>query len=155
MLSEGIRDGIESLLFDPVILVATIAKENPTFSKGKSILNDDDSYVSLGAWDTSRWQEAVNVVQKMVLGEAFTPTDYLEIEYINGMKLHISKRYLHMDDHELEQKILQKFEFLKAKNKHAGDLMRHISESVLMDHTHLLPIDLLTTFTALLAHEMV
>lgn len=149
VLSPEIRDGLESLLFDPVLLVATIARENLTFGKSKGIFQDGDAYISLSNWNETQWQSAVNTVQRIVLSTV-EQTGIVEVEYINGMSLKIEKSYLHLDDHELEKAIVNSFGFLQPRNRRAGDLMRHITDTILADFPMLLPKDLLLTMSGLL-----
>jgi ABC-type branched-subunit amino acid transport system ATPase component len=154
VLSNGIRDGLESLLFDPVLLVATIARENISYAKEKEILSQADSYITLSNWNSTQWQKAIDSIQTMVLGDEQSSRATIEVAYLNNMKLNVAKQYLHLDDHKLEDAIIQAFGFLKPRNKHAGDLMRHIVETVLADHQQLLPQDLLVTLTGLLSSEI-
>jgi hypothetical protein len=139
------------LIFDPVLLITTIAKENASECRKLGVLEADDSYVSIDSWDLNRWQRAVNTIQGLVLGTDLSGSNIVSVEYLNSMKLNISREYLQLDDHELEEKIVGKFPFLKPKNRHAGDLMIHIVDSVLVDYPARLPRDLLTTFEELLS----
>lgn len=154
VLSPGVRDGLESLLFDPVLLVATIVRENVTFAKDKGIFDHDDSYTLISGWDHTRWQRAIDTVQNMVLGPSQSPRETIAVKYINGMNLDVAKEYLHLDDHKLEETITTLFGFLKPKNRRAGDLMRHVVDTVLADYHVLLPTDLLVTFNGLLTAEL-
>lgn len=154
VLSPQIRDGLESLLFDPVLLITTIAREDLNFGKTKGMFDENDSYVSIFTWDLVRWQKAVDVVQNVVLGPADAPRETIDVEYMNGMTLNIAKDYLHLDDHQLEERIVEAFGFLKSKNRRAGGLMRHIAGTVLADFPLLLPRDLLSTFDGLLVADL-
>jgi hypothetical protein len=111
VLSPEIRDGLESLLFDPVLLILTIAREKAHFAKSKGILDPDDSYTFIAGWNESRWQRAVDIVQDMVLEAPQSAKETILIEYINGMTLKVAKEYLHLDDHALEAKITDLFVF--------------------------------------------
>ena len=153
VLSPGIRDGLESLLFDPVLLVTTIARENLGFGKSKGIFQDGDSYLSLSNWDGAQWQRAVDTVQRIVL-DPLEIKETIDVEYINGMSLKIEKSYLHLDDHELEKAIVNSFGFLQPRNRRAGDLMRHITDTILADFPMLVPKDLLRTMSGLLAVDL-
>lgn len=154
VLSPKIRDGLESLLFDPVLLIGAIARENLGVGKTKGILEENDSYISIGTWDVVRWQKAVDVIQNAVLSSAEGPRETIDVEYVNGMNLRIAKEYLHLDDHDLEEKIIESFGFLKPKNQRAGGLMRYITDTVLADFPRLLPKDLLATFDGLLLADL-
>ncbi|EIA1555049.1 AAA family ATPase [Vibrio parahaemolyticus] len=149
VLSPNVRDGIESLLLDPVLLAATLIKENHQFCVARKIIDQSDRYTDIGDWNSVKWQSVTDVVQHIVLGgESEKPP--LEISYLNNMVLSISKDYLHLDDHNLEEKVIESFGFLKPKNNKAGGLMRHIIGSVLGDYPNLLPSDIITTFKDLL-----
>ena len=153
VLSPLVRDGLESLLFDPKLLVATLAREDIEFVKNQGILDAKDTYISLEGWDTARWQRAVDVIQKIVIGNTFDPTETIEISYVNGITLKISRHYLHEDDHKLETIITGVFGMLKSKNRRSGDLMHHIAGTILGDYPNFLPADFITTLKGLLAVE--
>lgn len=150
VLSSKIRDGIESLMFDPALIAATSIKENITFSRQKGLISDSDSYASLLGWDPSVWQKVADAVQTMVVGPEQNSVEKLEVVYLNGMRLSLRKDYLYMDDHALEEKIISIFGFLKPKNSRAGGLMNHIHDSILSDYPDLLPRDLIDTFEDIL-----
>ncbi len=76
------------------------------------------------------------------------------ISYLSGLTLSIRNDYLTMDDHKLESEILAKFSPLKARSRHAGDLMRHMLNTVLSDFEVFLPCDLLNSLRDLLSHEL-
>jgi len=150
VLSHGVRDGLESLLFDPVLIITTVIREHIQFCKDKKIIENNDTYIDIGNWTKEKWQQVVNKVQNIIIGEALEEGGSIEIEYANGMSLNIFKNYLHLDDHQLESKIIDCFGFLKPKNKRAGGLMTHIVISVLPDYPKLIPKDLLKTFQGIL-----
>ena len=154
VLSPKIRDGLESLLFDPVLLIMTIARENLTFGKTKGIFNVADSYTSISSWDSTRWQSAVNTIQNIVLKSTQANRGTIDVQYVSGMTLKIASEYLHLDDHELENTIINLFGFLQPRNQRAGGLMRHVVDTVLTDFPLLLPKDLLDTLDGLLTTEL-
>ncbi|GFM49633.1 hypothetical protein PSCICE_09000 [Pseudomonas cichorii] len=155
VLSPEIRDGIESLLFDPAIIVALVARENVRHAYEIEILYPNESYVSISDWSSERWQLAVDKLQAIT-----HPTEFKEngsrtsIEYLSGHRLEILTTYLRMDDHALEELLKTKFSFLKARSRRTGELMRHIIDTVLVDFEQLIPIDLLSTFQRLLSVEL-
>ncbi|MHB9044206.1 AAA family ATPase [Acidithiobacillus sp.] len=155
VLSPGVRDGLESLLFDPALMVVTIAGVNANYAKDNGILDSIDSYTSISNWDMARWQRAIDVIQNIVLGVSQSLRETISVEYINGMTLQVTKEYLHLDDHDLEEKVIRSFGFLKPKNSRAGGLMRHVVDTVLADYPLLLPRDLLHTLNRLLTEEIV
>lgn len=149
VLSPRIRDGLETLILDPVLLTATVIKENHQFCVDKGIINADDRYTHVGHWEQSKWQSTINKVQEIILESKLSP-DSESISYLSGLSLNVTKAYLHMDDHALEERVVSKFGFLLPKNNHAGGLMKHIVTSVLGDYPDLLPQDLITTFSNIL-----
>ena len=150
VLSPSLRDGIESLLFDPVLITAAVAHENLKYAREKGIVDRHHSYTSFQNWAETDWQNSINVVQKFVVPNCSNPDQTLDVTYKSGMKLQVWKEYLYLDDHELENSIMKAFPFLKPKNNNAGALMAFIVETVLQDHRELLPADMLDTFQHLL-----
>jgi ABC-type molybdenum transport system ATPase subunit/photorepair protein PhrA len=154
VLSQNTRDGLESLLFDPLLIAALIIRENKDFAKKKNLINENDTYTSIADWDQLRWQKAIECIQDIILDTSNSSNEIIEIKYLNNITLKIAKDYLHLDDHALEEKIIEKFGFLKPKNNRAGGLMSYIVETVLDDYPNLLPKDLLDTFKELLDFEL-
>ncbi len=150
VLSHTIRDGIESLIFDPVLIAATVIKENIVYCKGKKLVEEMDVYTSLSTWDVVKWQKVADAVQNHIVGDSEASCECLEVKYLNGMSLMIRKDYLHLDDHCLESKLIHAFGFLRPRNNRAGALMDHIHASVLSDYPALIPHDLICTFEELL-----
>lgn len=154
VLSAGLRDGLESLLFDPVLMVATIAHDNLAFAQQCSVLKRDESYTSLLGWDQNRWQTAVETLQNLVLGPSESKRVCLQVKYLSGLTIQVAKEYLHLDDHQLESRIVKAFGFLTPKTQKAGGLMRHVVLTILPDYPELMPNDILDTFTTLLTTNL-
>ena len=150
VLSAGIRNGLETAIFDPVILLATCVRENITYCRGQRFLDPEDTYMNVLGWNTEQWQVAVDKLQEQVIGECEENEELSEIEYLGGLRLKIRDIYLHLDDHALETKIIDTFGFLKPKNKRAGGLINHVIETVLADCPDILPKDVLDTFLKIL-----
>ncbi|TDY22094.1 hypothetical protein B0G81_2377 [Paraburkholderia sp. BL6665CI2N2] len=111
VLSPNVRNGIESLMLDPVLVAAVVAREHLEFAHKHGILFQDEHYALMGAWDEARWQKTVDTVQKMVLGTHVDLASTMPIEYLSGKKLIVSKVYLHMDDHTLQERVVECFAF--------------------------------------------
>ncbi|MGF1879078.1 ATP-binding protein [Photobacterium frigidiphilum] len=153
VLSETVRNGVESLIFDPVLIATTIIKENLQYCIDSQIIEASDRYTHISQWEIDKWQSVINRVQEIITGKEQV-NDYIEIAYLNGIVLNVSKEYLHLDDHALEERIISKFSFLRPKNNHAGGLMKHVIVSILGDYPELLPYDLITTFKGILDSEV-
>lgn len=153
VLSPNIRNGLESLLYDPLLLLALLVRENPRYMIEKELISTQDSYISLVSWDEDRWQQHVNVLQDHIFGMPESRDEVIEVEYLSGIRLRIRKDYLHLDDHDLEDKLVGCFGFLKPKTKGSG-LMQHIVDNVLKDYPAFMPKDLILTFDSLLSAEV-
>ena len=154
VLSHEMRNGIESLLFDPVLIATTAIKENIEYCKEKGLVSKQDRYIDIASWDQGKWQQVVNKLQSLIIDEKPKDHDVIEVQYLSNMKLNISKKYLYLDDHDLENKIIEAFGFLKPKNNRAGGLMSHVVLSVISDYPNLIPQDLLDTFNNILGEEI-
>ncbi|MBN1227594.1 MAG: hypothetical protein JXA79_11435, partial [Deltaproteobacteria bacterium] len=150
VLCPTIRNGLESAIFDPVLVTSASIRENFKFCRDKRIINNDEVYLGITDWKPDRWQDAVDVVQEMIIGQIPENMEILKINYLNGMTLGIRKDYLHCDDHVLEKAIIDAFGFFSPKNNRAGGLMNYIVETVLGDLPDFLPYDVLQTFKILL-----
>lgn len=135
------------------MLIATVSRENTPIALNRGIFAPGDTYTSMSSWDESRWQNAVEVIQNIILGNLPSPKEVIPVDYVNNMNLQVAKDYLHLDDHELESKIMNSFPFLRPKNNHRGGLMKHVADTILSENPGLLPRDLLLTFERLLAED--
>ena len=149
VLSANLRDGLENALFDPVLIFAAVVNANLTEAKKHFPSIGIDSYESLTRWSQEEWQMAVEALQKFLEVDPALPK--LSVQYLNEMTLQITQAYLHTDDHDLEELLVEKFPYLKPRKRHTGDLMRHIVGKVLTDKPKLLPKDILDTFQSLLS----
>ena len=116
VLSPDIRNGLESAIFDPVLLIASCIRENINYSRHNQLISSDETYVSLSTWSQDKWQFAVDKIQEIILGPN-SDNETVTISYLNGMQILVRKDFLHTDDHKIENIITQKIEFFKPKNK--------------------------------------
>ena len=153
VLSPLIRNGLENAIFDPVIVTAAVVRENIKYAATKGIVNEGETYMQISLWNAHRWQKAIDIVQKLVVGPKDSSTENIEVTYLNAMELAVRKDYLHLDDHALETKIVNEFGFFVPRNKRAGGLMNHFIDNVLQDIPGILPNDIKQTFLRLLEGE--
>ena len=155
VLCHGIRDGLETALLDPLLIVAALARASAESARTIGLLNANETYQSLPNWDHLRWQVAVDKLQVIVLdghqasGEPLTP-----IRYLSGLSINIRQSYLWMDDHKLETTVKSKFGLLNAHARRRGDLGKHILGTVLTDFEQFMPMDVLDTINQLLTCDL-
>ncbi len=148
ILAEGERNGLESVFFDPLLLLNTLVRHNTSFNAELN-LPDDINYITLPQIVNARLQAAVDQVQFMVLRRE--RSDSIEVNYVGGFKLLIDSQYLTMDDHNLEARVDGAFPQLRAISKRrVGELTRWISRTILLERVTHAPMCLLTTFQQIL-----
>lgn len=153
VLSPEIRNGLESAIFDPVIVAAAAIRDNINNCIQRGIIDEGETYMHLSVWDGGRWQRAVDKIQELVIGPKNENSEDIEVTYLNSMALRIRKEYLHLDDHALEKSIVEAFGFFAPNNRRAGGLMNHFADTVLRDFPDILPEDITQTFLRLLEGE--
>lgn len=153
VLSPELRNGLESAIFDPVIVAAAAIRDNINNCIQRGIIDQGETYMHLSVWDDNRWQRAVDKVQELVIGPKVDNSENIEVTYLNSMALGIRKEYLHLDDHALEKSIVEAFSFFAPNNRRAGGLMNHFADTVLRDFPDVLPEDITQTFLRLLEGE--
>ncbi|WP_079214536.1 AAA family ATPase [Herbaspirillum robiniae] len=147
VLSPGLRNGIENLLLDPVLLLAVSVKQSFRTASDLDLVSKSENYLSVLSWTQEQWQQGIDQLQRKVLGDVMGDT--LEIRYLNGMTLNVQKAYLHMDDHALSDLVMQKLPFLSSLRQKGG-VMQYCVHELLPDCPKLMPADLVETFKGIL-----
>lgn len=142
VLCEGERDGLESVLFDPFLLLNTLIRQERL---AQELLGIDVNYISLPSLDIPIIQRGVDEVQRRVLGRSRAKS--APVEYVGGLNLMVDIEYLTLDDHELESKVNAAFPQLKSISRNRiGELAKWIAQTVLNERSEHCPKGLLTTF---------
>lgn len=142
--AEGERDGLESVMFDPLLLLNALVRQSTSFIV-RFGLPVETTYISLPALELGSLQSAVDEIQSLVLGRARNVSD--EVNYVGGTRLHVDQEYLRMNDHDLEQKVYSAFPELKAISKNrVGELARWIARTIVAERSEHTPCCLLNTF---------
>lgn len=154
VLAEDKRNGLENLIFDPLLMCALLAFD--FISESSRIgFKKEDTYSKFRDSTPERLQLHIDAIQKLILGEDVLESEAVDVEYEGGFSLSVAKKYLTMDDHELETKILAAFPFLKSITRAgAGSLMEYVATRVIRDCPHFAPKDLSATFSELLDAEV-
>lgn len=148
ILGHGIRNGIENVLLDPLLIALTICR---SFSgqQEKIGIPGNLGYFDLALYTDQQFQNVVDRVGETVFGGI--AIERIPSRYIGGMSLEIDKRFGDTDDHMLEETILRSFPFLRsiAKQGQDGKLLEHIVTVVLSD-VRFMPIEVKEVMTDLL-----
>ena len=154
VLAEGSRNGLENCIYDPLLIAALIVRDFKSYLRELN-LGKEVNLNSLRAMSEEQLQTLVDKIQMTVLN----CTDIHEMEhdlvqYASGFKLKIAKAYSTLDDHVLETRILEKFQFLKAYNRRTGELMVRVAEYVVRDLPEFTPRFFLSVFESILQTEV-
>lgn len=140
VLADGRRNGLENILFDPLLIGAAICRHHPQH-KHQIGLNRDVSYSNFLNFGAIQLQEITTVVCEKVFSNP--PAGIKKSRYVGGLELDVDERYFTTDDHELEGLILKAFPFLKAITKgQAGKLIEYVIDSVIADKPEFMPLDI-------------
>jgi ABC-type branched-subunit amino acid transport system ATPase component len=151
ILAHGKRNGIENVLLDPLLVAAHICRD---FSDEKARLGlKNVNWIEFATAPTATLQGAADAVVAAVLGNKDGPT--VSCRYIGGHELMLDQRYLLIDDHELEARLLNTFHCLKRHlsggGGTAGKLMSKIISTVCTDQTGFIPVEIRDAFVDLLS----
>jgi hypothetical protein len=138
VLAEGVRNGLENAVFDPLPIALLICRDFPA-QKGIIGISLETNFISFAQLDPTAMQAVVNRVSELVLGDA--PPETSRVAYLGGMVLNVDTRYLTVDDHRLEERLMAAFPFLQAASKQqAGKLIQHVIATVFADVPDSVPI---------------
>ncbi|WP_278984594.1 ATP-binding protein [Sphingobium yanoikuyae] len=141
VLAHNVRDGIENVLLDPLLVAALLIKVR----RVPAGLLDGVTFVSMASASVEELQAIVDVVQNAVL-EGDQHPDLIAVDYIGGFQLKVAERYLRMDDHKLESAIARAFPYFVRFEKNRGMATRDIVNDVLTEHTNFVPGDIIRAF---------
>ncbi len=148
VLAEGKRDGLESILLDPLAVSLLICRDYPA-QKTAIGINADQNFISFAQLDPSEIQPVVARIGELIFGSS--ASEVVRVEYMGGLRLDIDKRCFSTDDHAFEDKLLEVFPFLHSiKKQQAGKLMKHVIATVFTDVPNAIPIELRDTLADIL-----
>jgi ABC-type transport system involved in cytochrome c biogenesis ATPase subunit len=151
VLSKGIRYAIENCLLDPLLVLATLIREDRQLASDFGLVIT--SHTELRTLQEQELQAAINALQDVILKDEPRPRQCIQIRYRSGMSLYVAMPYLHYHGHTLETEIKKHFPKLKRHHQD-GHLLLHIIKDVLPDHDGFIPIDLLNSFQQILDVEI-
>lgn len=154
VLCHGVRDGLENLILDPVLVVAALAHHSAKEARKSGLLDDDETFTALSMRTPERWQSSIDRLCALVYGDEASSHQKQFVNYLGGMTLSVDVPWLKMDDHELEKKLLGALPPLNGPKKQHHSLNAYVANVILQEHRHLLPVDLISTFRSLLTAEL-
>ena len=148
VLAHGMRDGLENVLLDPLLLALLIVRRFPQ-ARGVTGVPIDVSYIDLLTKRRDLFPSMSSKVAAAVL--ASEPQTTKPVYFVGGLRVDIDERYLTTDDHDLEAMVLSTFPFLRAEAKRAGNLLIYIISTVLTDSPELIPLEIEQVISDLLS----
>ena len=151
VLGEGVRNGIENCLFDPLLLACLICRDAREYME-KIGLQRGSGLTHLIELPPTRLQEIAESVEDLILGTT-KEAEIIETRYVGEFSLRLRKDYLWYDDHALEARIFEAVPPLRKYKQRAGMLMLHVVENILPDFLLYLPREPLEALQKLLEAE--
>ena len=141
VLAEGVRDGIENVLLDPLLICLMLIKVR----RAPEGLDDIDRFAGAATLDAAALQRLVDAVQNKAFPNS--TTDKQKVHYVGGATVNVLKQYLTIDDHDLEDALVKAFPTLKKWTTGGrGKLVMGVIEEVLTEYRGFCPIELQTVF---------
>ncbi|CAL4868257.1 hypothetical protein MMA231_02532 [Asticcacaulis sp. MM231] len=148
VLAFGSRNGIENVVFDPLLIAITICRGFPA-ERHQIGATGEFSYFELATYTKEQFLPLVTTVCEKIFLSAASET--IVSKYVNGLELEIDARCATTDDHELEGMILRAFPFLNSISKNqAGKLLDHVINLVLADGVGFMPMEVMDVMVELL-----
>lgn len=140
VLAHGLKDGMENVILDPLLLGLAICRSCPN-QKTNVGIPEKTSYFELVSGDTELFQNIVDTIGLKVFGSSATGTSFAN--YTGGITLNADSRFFSTDDHELEKLVAAAFPFLNSITKNqSGKLIDYIIDHVLTDNPDFVPIEI-------------
>ena len=113
VLGSGLFYNIENAILNPLSLGLYLLQLYPDkLSPTEYGLSNNYDLISIYS-APDRWQSIADAVTIKVIGQV---THSIECEFVNGYRVMLDTAYVHMNGHELETKVKETYQFLKAFN---------------------------------------
>lgn len=142
VLSEGIRDGLENVVLDPLLVCLLLIK----FRKPPEGIGDLSRFSSAGSLNDAELQKLADAVQYKVVAKEKAVLK--SVRFLGGKNCNVAQSYLEMDDHALEGSLAKAFPFLN-RWVHGGraKLVLGVVDEVLTEFPELVPKEVEDLFT--------
>ena len=155
VLAQGSRSEMENCILDPLILLHHIAHSCQQHREEVG-LTSWKGFDELDGLDAAEIQKKLDLIQCRILDctvDALAPTQ--SCKYVFGGEFSISKEYLQMDGHKIEDKVRKKFPGFEAlSRKTKGVLPGELATKSIKNYPKKLPIEILDLFNELLEYEI-
>jgi predicted ATPase len=143
VIAENERYSIENVILDP-LLVAFLLLKYGDLPKG---LEDFDRFLSVPNLAETDLQRLIDAIQGSLFPKC---TNLVEVSYIGGKKLNVSREYLEIKGHELEEKLFIKLPKLKKWTRDGkGKLIEAVINHVLPELPEFCPVTVKTVFESI------
>jgi hypothetical protein len=146
VFGQGKRDGLENFVYDPLLLLVVLARLAPQQLEPAGLGKFTDT--ELSSYSIPDLQKLIDKLQDHIMGPAKATTKSTQIQYMKGFTLILRDDYLLCDDHDLENKVFEKFSSLKSNNERFSTL--NIVNSCLAAHPDFIPMEFYRTFENIL-----
>ncbi len=148
VLAEGRRYSLENVVMDPLVIAIATYRAQPG-SAEKFGLFPNITFLDLLKLEPALCQKLADAVTFRVLGSS--AENSTSCSYQGGLSLDIDVRYLKMNGHELEEKVVTAFPCFKGQQaRGSGRLTAYLIEFVLKEMPEVIPTEVMTAFDELL-----
>lgn len=146
------RNGLENFVLDPLLLLAHIIYDHKDKLEYMG-LSQDLKFHSFQE-NIKIVQKSIEIISRKVFPEINDDVQFELVEYLDGSKIKVYRRWLVEDDHKLAGHVINAFPMLRRFNKGGWNaesgLMLRIVQTVLNEKPNIAPLNLVKVFEALL-----
>ena len=147
VLAHGVKDAIENVMLDPLLLSLALVKWFPNHSAQN--VGETITYSTLLESAPAVYTRVSKFVVEKVLGSPATAN--IKTTYVSGLEIEVDTKYFTMDDHCLERAVLTAYPALKGRVRlQTSGLIGEIIDHVVVDSIKCLPRDITSVFKQLL-----
>lgn len=141
VLGHGSHNSMENVILDPLLIAALLLRDD------EACLGREFSYIGLKTLTKEGRQKLSTMVQKIVLDKDSDKNQETIVNYFDGSSINVSKEYLLMNGHELENVIVARFPALNAYfGKGRGKIGAVIAGEILRDFPNFCPAPFVEIF---------
>lgn len=144
VLADGVRDGMENVLLDPLLVAALIVHSSPVYLEKIGLSASGYMFDDFRKATHETLQNVVDKVTRAIFNDI---GEKVACQYLGGFQLEIDRRCLETDDHVYELQVRSAFNNIK------GNLLHAIIDGPLRQYPDILPIEARDVLARLLTIE--